>query len=49
MINFNLSAEIDDDINLTNAQAMELLSKMEDLIIQTSLDLYDSEYEIDEE
>jgi hypothetical protein len=48
-INFNITGELSDDLQFTEAQAAELLSKMEDLFLRTDLDLYDSEYNFDEE
>lgn len=48
-VNFTITGELSDDLQFTEAQAADLLSKMEDLILQTSLDLYDSEYSFDEE
>ena len=48
LITFTIIAEIDDDIAFTKTQADELLSDLEDRIMRTSMDLYDSSYDMEE-
>lgn len=49
LITFTIIAEIDNETEFTTTQADKLLSDLEDRIMRTSLDLYDSEYDLEEE
>lgn len=49
LIEFKITAELPEAADFTNDQANEILSNMEDLILRTSLDLYDSEHDFDED